>query len=87
MKRYKAPNVATLVLLYTDRDCCGRRGSGLNALFRDWPELIVRFNTWNFMRRNDLARQSEKNAPYPIIMKRLLYLRLGPSKPSFTKVL
>ena len=71
MKRYKAANVAAPVLLYTDRDCCGRRGSRLNALFHDWPELIVLLDIWHFMRRIALACQSENHALYPIFMKRL----------------
>lgn len=50
--RYREAKQHLPILLYTDRDCCCATGpSKYQQLFSEWDGLIVRLDTWHFMRR------------------------------------
>lgn len=72
VSRYKAASVADPILLYTDRDCCSYQGaSKFQALFNEWPNLLIRLDIWHFMRRIAFGCTSEQHPLYSVFMSNL----------------
>ncbi|GFR88378.1 hypothetical protein ElyMa_000768700 [Elysia marginata] len=50
MKRYESTGMTEPLLLYVDRDCCGKLHMEAKNLFPKWKEMVVRLDIWHFMR-------------------------------------
>ncbi|KAI4795577.1 hypothetical protein KUCAC02_029801 [Chaenocephalus aceratus] len=72
-ERYQLAGKEPPQVLYVDRDCCRRDGGtcAAAALFPAWPHLLVRLDTWRFMRRLAAGVTSESHPFYPVFMRRL----------------
>ncbi|KAI4819903.1 hypothetical protein KUCAC02_027905 [Chaenocephalus aceratus] len=72
-ERYQLAGKEPPQVLYVDRDCCRRDGGtcAAAALFPAWPHLLVRLDTWRFMRRLAAGVTSVSHPFYPVFMRRL----------------
>lgn len=70
MDRYENALQPNLFVLYTDRDCCkaGEEKSKFQRLFHHWESLLVRLDSWDFMRRIAKACTNESHPLYGIFM-------------------
>jgi len=69
MTRYQKAGQHPPQVLYTDRDCCKTEGlSKYNDLFDKWPEMQVRLDVFNFMRRLAAGVTTESHPLYGTFM-------------------
>jgi hypothetical protein len=73
MDRYEKALQPNPFVLYTDRDCCkaGDEKSKFQRLFHRWESLLVRLDSWHFMRRIAKACTNESHPLYGIFMAKL----------------
>lgn len=73
MERYAKALQPNPVVLYTDRDCCkaGDEKSKFQQLFHRWENLLVRLDSWHFMRRISKACTNESHPLYGVFMGKL----------------
>ncbi|EFX64542.1 hypothetical protein DAPPUDRAFT_266209 [Daphnia pulex] len=65
VERYSKANQPHPSVLYTDRDCCKVDGdSKYRRLFPQWENLLVRMDSWHFMRRIAKACSNESHPLY-----------------------
>ncbi|MEQ2198408.1 hypothetical protein XENOCAPTIV_012455, partial [Xenoophorus captivus] len=61
------------VALYVDCGCCKEVSeTKLKARFSEWPNLIVRLDTWHFMQRLAVGYTTDAHQLYPTFMARML---------------
>lgn len=72
MKRYSSAKEINPVVLYTDRECCklGDK-SKYQRLFHQWSGLVVRLDSWHFMRRLSKACTNESHSLYGTLMSKI----------------
>jgi len=69
MDRYESAQHPPPAVLYTDRDCCKEGGpSKYQRLFHKWSALIVRLDSWHFIRRLAKACVNESHPLYSVYM-------------------
>lgn len=69
MDRYAKASQPDSEVLHTDRDCCiSEERSKLQRLFHRWGKLIVRLDSWHFMRRLAKASSNESHPLYGTFM-------------------
>ena len=72
MDRYEGARKTPPSVLYMDHVCCSGHGrSKFHNLFGKWPNLLVRFDIWHFMRRVALGCSSESHPLYGLFTSRL----------------
>ncbi len=72
MDRYEKAQKTPPLLLYTDRDCCKHEGpSKFQRLFSKWSKLIVRMDSWHFMRRLSKMCTNESHPLYGYFMAKV----------------
>lgn len=72
MDRYEKANQPHPAVLYTDRDCCNSTGdSKYQRLFHRWTELVIRMDSWHFMRRIAKACNNESHPLYGTFMAKV----------------
>ena len=60
------------LVLYTDRDCCKKdEDSKYQRLFYRWDKLLVRLDSWHFMRRLSKACTNESHPLYGTFMAKV----------------
>ncbi|XP_070565611.1 uncharacterized protein [Ptychodera flava] len=70
VQRYRSANVPPPGLLYVDRDCCGVL-SKLRTMFTDWPDIRIRLDIWQFMRRITTGCISKSHQLYRTFLRQL----------------
>ena len=69
MDRFERAGKERPVVLYTDRDCCvAGAQSRLQQLFGAWRDLVIKLDTWHFMRRFAHGVTSESHPLYGTLM-------------------
>jgi hypothetical protein len=68
MDRFHTAGQPAPLVLYTDRDCCS---SKFTTMFNLWDNLIIRLDSWHFMRRLASASTNESHPLYGIFMARI----------------
>ncbi|XP_057214898.1 uncharacterized protein LOC130569327 [Triplophysa rosa] len=72
VKRYQQAGVDPPAVLYVDCGCCTEVGeTKLKARFSGWPDLLIRLDVCDFMRRIALGCTTDAHQLYPIFMSRL----------------
>ena len=72
MERFRRGNQRPPIPVYTDHDCCDKRGpSKYQLLFSEWRGMEVHLDVWHFMRRIAAAITSEAHPLYGVFMSRL----------------
>jgi hypothetical protein len=69
IQRYKMVHVQPLVIVYTDRDCCG--GSQLSRMLSAWDTTVLWLDIWHFMRRISTGLTTDSHQLYGSIMDSL----------------
>ncbi|GFR95717.1 hypothetical protein ElyMa_000951700 [Elysia marginata] len=70
MKRYESAGMPEPLLLYVDRDCCGKFHMEAKNLFPKWKEMVVRLDIWHFMRRLASCVSSESHPLYAVFLRK-----------------
>ncbi|XP_028513840.1 uncharacterized protein LOC114574708 [Exaiptasia diaphana] len=68
MRRYALAGVPPPEVLYVDRDCCGNK---MQQMFSLWDGIVVRLDTWHFMRRITSGCTTEAHQLYGYFCGRL----------------
>ncbi|KAM9715533.1 uncharacterized protein ACNS7B_021836 [Menidia menidia] len=73
VSRYAQAGEDPPVALYVDSGCCVEASETTKpqARFSGWPDLLVRLDAWDFMRRLALGCTSNAHQLYPLFMSRL----------------
>ena len=72
MDRFSKAGQPNPVILYTDRDCCKKgESSKYQRLFYRWNELLVRLDSWHFMRRLSKSCTNESHPLYGTFMAKI----------------
>ena len=69
VRRYQLAGVPPPDIMYADRDCCGE--TKVKAMFAAWPDLIIRLDTWHFMRRLAVGCTTDSHPLYAKFMGQL----------------